>query len=121
MKLIVDSLDTMIVELRVHEVTTVRVARGIQRERGPRASHGAGLTARIIVTARIDEHLWAEARSWVGSASEIAASGARVPDTLERRVATVRAEIVHRLEAAGVETLGGLIAHDTAAMDSFRV
>ena len=86
MKLMFDSLDGMMTELRTHKVNAVRVSRAIQRENGQATTGVPFLTSRIIVTAGLGDHLWAESRFWVGrTIAEVGPRGLRLPEVLARR------------------------------------
>ena len=119
-KLIFGSLDAFLADLAHHKPTGVRVCRAVQREVGIRTTGVPHFTVRIIVTAGLEEALWAEARFWVGRApAELGLKGLRLSSSLERRATDVEAEIRRRIEAAGHAVLDGLLAHDTASMDNF--
>ena len=80
------------------------------------------LTIRVIVTAAIDEHLWAEWRHWVGRAlAEVTERGLHLPDGLRKKGDAALAEISKRVDDAGFQIREGLIAHDTVTIDSFRL
>jgi hypothetical protein len=79
-------------------------------------------TSRIIATAALDEHLWAEWRFWVGRGlAEVGPLGLVLPEPLRRRGEQCEAEIRRRIEAEGFRIRDGLFAHDTASMDNFRL
>jgi hypothetical protein len=120
MKLIYDSLGAMLAELRDRKVEAVWVSPAIQPEPGRRRPGIPRFTSRIIVTARIDEHLWAEWRLWVGSAlAELGERGPRLPEPLRLRSEHRLKDVKSRIEAEGFRTREGLLAHDSAAMDVF--
>ncbi|PYM12459.1 MAG: hypothetical protein DMD81_23925 [Candidatus Rokuibacteriota bacterium] len=122
MKLMFDSLDGMMTELRTHKVNAVRVSRAIQRENGQATTGVPFLTSRIIVTAGLGDHLWAESRFWVGrTIAEVGPRGLRLPEALARRSDEMLGDVTRRLDNAGFEVRGGLFAHDTAAMDNFQL
>ena len=122
MKLMFDSLDGLITELRAQKVSAVRVSRAIQREHGPATTGVPFLTSRIIVTAGLGDHLWAESRFWVGrTIAEVGPRGLRLPDALARRSNEVLGDVTRRLADGGFEVRQGLFAHDTAAMDNFQL
>jgi len=122
MKLIHTSLDAMLAELKEWSVEVVRVSRTVHAE-PERVSGGVPrFTSRIIVTAGLSKHLWAEWRFWVGKAP--AGAGARgfvLPGTLRERGEQVETEVRGRIEARGFRIGDGLLAHDTASMDNFRL
>jgi len=68
MKLIFDSLDALHAELKDRKVEIVRVSRAVQAEGGRPAAGIPHLTCRVIVTAALDDHVWAEWRRWAGRA-----------------------------------------------------
>jgi hypothetical protein len=121
-KLIFGSLDAFLSELAQHNATGVRVCRAVQRDNGVKATGVPHFTSRIIVTAGLDDHLWAEARFWVGRDQAVGGpQGFRLPASLERRGTALADEIKRRVEAAGLAVLDGLLAHDTASMDNFAL
>jgi hypothetical protein len=122
MKLLFDSLDALLTELRDRKVTAVRISPAIEREGGARTGGIPHLTHRVIVTAAIDDHLWAEWRHWVGRAvAEVSERGLHLPATLQQKGNEALAAISRRVDDAGFETREGILAHDTAAMDTFRL
>lgn len=121
MKVLFDSLDAMVAELEERKVQAIRVSPAIVAETGRSTGGIPHLTSRILVTAALDDHLWAEWRFWVGrSLAEIGERGLHLPLRLRQRSETTLAEIRALLEARGFRVRDGLIAHDTAAMESFR-
>src|SRR5262245_52994827 len=122
MKLLFDSLDALLTELRDRKVTVVRSSPAIEREGGARTGGILHLTSRVILTAAIDEHLWTEWRHWVGRAvAEISERGLHLPATLQRKANDALAAISKRVDDAGFEIREGILAHDAAAMDTFRL
>ena len=122
MKLLFDSLDAILTELRDRKVTVVRISPAIERETGARTGGIPHLTSRVIVTAALDEHLWAEWRHWVGRAvAEVSERGLHLPGTLRRKGDDAIAAIAQHVDDAGFEIREGILAHDTAAMDTFRL
>jgi hypothetical protein len=122
MKLLFDSLDALLIELRDRKVTIVRISPAIERESGARTGGIPHLTSRVIVTAAIDDHLWAEWRHWVGRAvAEVSERGLHLPATLQRKGNEALAVISTLVDDAGFEIREGILAHDTAAMDTFRL
>ena len=122
MKLIFESLDGLFVELRDRKVEVVRVSPAITSE-PLRATAGVPrLTSRVIVTAALDEHLWAEWRHWVGRAlAEVTERGLHLPDGLRKKGDAALAQISKRVDDAGFQIREGLIGHDTVTIDSFRL
>jgi hypothetical protein len=122
MKLLFDSLDAILTELRDRKVTVVRISPAIERETGARTGGIPHLTSRVIVTAALDDHLWTELRHWVGRAvAEVSERGLHLPATLQRKGNEAIAIISQRVDDAGFEIREGILAHDTAAMDTFRL
>jgi len=122
MKLLFDSLDAMLTELRDRKVTVIRISPAIEREGGTRTGGIPHLTSRVIVTAAIEDHLWSEWRHWVGRAvAEITERGLHLPATLQRKANEAIAVISRRVDDAGFEIREGILAHDTALMDTFRL
>jgi hypothetical protein len=120
MKILHDSLDSLLAELAELQARTVRVSSLIQSEPAAPMAGVPQLTVRIVVTAMVDERLWAEWRLWVGrSLAEVGETGVRLPDTLRRRVQDRLAEVRRRVEAAGLAIREGLLAHDATSMDVF--
>jgi hypothetical protein len=121
MKILHESLDTLLAELRERGVDAVRVARLVHTECGRSTAGIPRLIVRILVTAAIDEHLWAEWRHWVGRAvAEVGPNGMRLPDDLQRRGAVRLEEVRTHVERAGFRVLDGLFTHDTGVLDVFR-
>src|SRR5262245_66110528 len=80
MKMLFDSLDAMLAELRDRKVAVVRISPAIEKETGARTGGIPYLTARVIVNAAIDDHLWTDWRHWVGRAvAEISERGFHLP------------------------------------------
>jgi hypothetical protein len=122
MKLIFDSLDAMLTELRERKVDVVRISPVIQAETGARTAGVPHLTSRVIVTAAIDERFWAEWRYWVGrSVAEVNERGLHLPDWLRKKGDAAAAEISKRVDNASFQVREGFIAHDTCAVDNFRL
>jgi hypothetical protein len=122
MKLLFDSLDAMLTELRDRKVTVVRISPAIEKETGARTGGIPYLTARVIVSAAIDDHLWTDWRHWVGRAvAEISERGLHLPAALQRKANEAIAVISRRVDDAGFEIREGILTHDTAAMDTFRL
>jgi hypothetical protein len=121
MKLLLDSLDALLAELRERKIGVVRVSRVSHLETGLRTAGIPHLTSRVIVTAGIDDHVWAEWRHWVGrAAAEVGEQGLRLPERLKKRTDTILAEVSHCVDTAGFQIRQGLLTHDTATMDTFH-
>jgi hypothetical protein len=122
MKLLYDSLDAMLGELRDRRVEVMRVSRLVHCESGRPTAGIPHLTARVIVTAAVDEHLWAEWRFWVGRAiAEVSERGLLLPERLRSKSDKALADIMERVELAGFRVREGFLAHDGAGLDSFRL
>ena len=115
MKILFDSPDALLTELRDRTVTVVRISPAIERETGARTGGILHLTSRVIVSAAIDTHLWVEWRYWVGRAvAEISERGLHLPGTLRRKGDEAIAAIAKHVDDAGFQILEGILAHDTA-------
>ena len=120
MKLIFDSLDALIAELKDRKVEIVRVSRAVHMEGGRPTAGIPHLTSRVIVTAQIDDHLWAEWRLWVGRAiAEVGERGLHLPERLRAKGDRALADITKRIDDASFQIREGLLTHDAATMDSF--
>jgi hypothetical protein len=120
MKLIFDSLDALLAELKERKVEIVRVSRAVQAEGGRPAAGIPHLTCRVIVTAALDDHLWAEWRLWVGRAiAEVSERGLHLPERLRTKGDGALADITKRVDDASFQIQEGLLTHDTASVDSF--
>lgn len=122
MKLIFDSLEAMVQELRDRKVEVVRISPAVQAELDARAGGVPRLTCRIVVTAALPEQGWAEWRYWVGRATaEVGERGLQLPEGLGRKRDEALREVSRRLDDEGFAIREGLLAHDTALMDCFRL
>jgi hypothetical protein len=122
MKLLFESLDAMLTELRDRKVTVVRISPAIEREGGARTGGIPHLTSRVILTAALGDHLWAEWRHWVGrSVAEVSERGLHLPERLRHKGDEALAAISRLVDEAGFEIREGILAHDTAALDTFRL
>ncbi len=117
MKLVYGTLGAMLAELRERKVEVARVSRVIQRE----ARRTAGIpsyASRILVTARLEDGIWAECRLWVGRGmGELGEGGIRLPEALRERGEKLLKEVKGRIEAEGFTVLEGMLAKDGAALD----
>jgi hypothetical protein len=121
MKLLFGSLDALLAELRERKIGVVRVSPATHAETGPRTAGIPHLTSRVIVTAGIDDHLWAEWRHWIGrAAAEVGERGLQLPEWLKKKTDAVLADVSRCAADAGFEIREGLLTHDTATMDTFR-
>jgi hypothetical protein len=122
MKLLFDSLDALLAELRERNVEVVRVSRVTELEQGPRTAGMPQFVSRVLVTVALDERSWAEWRHWVGQAvPEIDGGRPRLPAWLREKQDFALAEISRRLDEAGLRIREGILTHDRGVMDSFRL
>lgn len=68
MKLLFESLEALLVELRDRKVTVVRVSPALAIEAAPGPVGGMHLVARVLVTAALGDRSWTEWRHRVGHA-----------------------------------------------------
>lgn len=117
MKVVYRSLAAMLAELLERKVEALRVSPLIQSASGKTT----GLpyhTSRIVVTAELDAHCWAECRLWVGrELGELAEGRMRLSEALRQRGQELLAEVTARIEAEGFRVLGGMVAHEAEAVD----
>jgi hypothetical protein len=121
MKLIFDSLDALLAELRENHVRIVRVSLAVHAETGARMGGIPHFTARVVVTGALDTQFWAEWRYWVGrQVAEIGDRGLLLPVRLRERLDQALAEVSRRVDDAGFLIREGILTHDGAAIDTFR-
>lgn len=122
MKLIFDSLDGLFAELKEQKVQVVRVSSAIHAETGARTAGIPHLTCRVVVTAALDDQVWTEWRYWVGRAvAEVGDRGLHLPGWLRTKSDEALAQVAKRVDDAGFSIREGMLAHDTAVMESFRL
>jgi hypothetical protein len=122
MKVVFDSLEGLLTELRDRKISCVRVCSAVHSDTGARTAGIPYLTRRIVVTAAIDVDLWAEWRYYVGrGAAEIGERGLHLSEALTRRGDELLATITKRIDDAGFLIREGMLAHDTVAIDNFRL
>jgi len=120
-KLLFDSLDALLVELRDRKVELVRVSPALEVDKGPRTAGIPHLVSRVL-TAALDDHHWAEWRYWVGRAiANVTARGFQLPPGLQEQHDRALAEVSRRVDEAGFLIREGILTHDTGVMDSFRL
>jgi hypothetical protein len=120
MKLIFDSLDALLAELKERKAEIVRVSRAVHAEGGRPTAGIPHLTCRVIVTAALDDHLWAEWRLWVGRAiAEVNERGLHLPEWLRTKSDRALADVTKRVDDASFQIREGLLTHDTASLNSF--
>ncbi len=121
-KLLFESLDAFLVELRDRKVEVVRVSPALQIEAGPRTSGIPHLVGRVLVTAALDDRSWAEWRHWVGPAvAEIGRPDLQVPTWLREKQDRALAEVARRVDEAGFLLREGILTHDRGVMDTLRL
>ena len=121
-KLLFDSLDALLVELRDRKVEVVRVSPALEIVTGPWAAGIPHLVSRVLVTAALDDHHWAEWRHWVGQAvAEIGRPEVQVPTWLREQQDRALAEVARRVDEAGFLIREGILTHDTGVLDTFRL
>jgi hypothetical protein len=93
MKLLFDSLDAFLAEVRDRKVEIVRISPALAIDTGRRTAGIPTLVSRVLVTAELNEHHWAEWRHWVGRAiAEVGDRGLHLPAWLrEKQEQSVRA------------------------------
>ncbi len=122
MKLVFDSLEGLLTELRDRKVLVVRVCSAVHSDAGARTGGIPYLTRRIVVTATLDAELWAEWRYYVGrGVAEVGERGLHLSEALTRRGDEMLGTITKRIDDAGFSIREGMLAHDTVAIDNFRL
>ena len=122
MKLLFESLDALLVELRDRKVEVVRVSPALEVGTGPRKGGIPHLVSRVLVTAALGDHHWAEWRHRVGQAvAEIGRPELQVPTWLREQQDRALAEVARRVDEAGFLIREGILTHDTGVMDTFRL
>ena len=121
-KLLFDSLDALLVELRDRKVEVVRVSPALQIETGPRTARNPHLVGRVLVTAALNDHTRAEWRYWVGQAvTETDRPEVHLSTWLREQQDRALAEVARRVDEAGFLVREGILTNDTGVMDSFRL
>ena len=122
MKLLFESLDALLVELRDRKVEVVRVSPALEIETGPWAAGTPHLVSRVLVTAALDDRTWVEWRLWVGQAvAEPDRPEFHMPSWLREKQDRALAEVSRRVDEAGFLIREGILTHDTGVMDTFRL
>jgi hypothetical protein len=121
MKLVFDSLDALLTELRDRKVDVVRVSPAVEVDRSRQTDGVPHVVARVLVTAALDDHRWAEWRHWVGRAiADVGpAGGVQLPASIRQQRDRALAEISKRVDEAGFQIRQGIVTHDTGVMDCF--
>jgi hypothetical protein len=122
-KLLFDSLDALLVELRDRKVEIVRLSRALEIETGPRTVGIPYLVSRVLVTAAaLGNDSWAEWRHWVGQALvELGRSELQMPVWLREKQDRAIAEVSRRVDEAGFLVREGILTHDRGVMDTYRL
>jgi hypothetical protein len=121
-KLLFDSLDTLLVELRDRKAEVVRVSPALQIEASPRTAGVPHLVARVLVTAALADGSWVEWRYWVAHAlSEVDRPEIHVSTWLREQQDRALAEVARRVDEAGFLIREGILTHDQGVMDTFRL
>ena len=121
-KLLFDSLDALLVELRDRKVEVVRVSPALGIDAGARTGGIPHLVGRALVTAALDDHTWAEWCHWVGLAvAEIGRPEVHVSTWLREQQDRALAEVARRVDEAGFLIREGILTHDTGVRDTFRL
>jgi hypothetical protein len=121
-KLLFDSLDALLVELRDRKVEIVRVSPALEIETGPRTAGIPQLVSRVLVTAALGDNSWAEWRHWVGQALvELDRSELQMPVLLREKQDRAIAEVSRRVDEAGFLVREGILTHHRGVMDTYRL
>ncbi len=121
MKLVFDSLDALLAELRDRKVDAVRISPAIELDTSRRTDGVTHVVARVLVTAALGDHQWGEWGHWVGRAvaEDGTGGGVQLPASLRDRRDHALAEISKRVDDAGFQIREGIVTHDTGVMDCF--
>lgn len=120
MKVLFDSLDALLAELRERPVKVVRVSPALAIEASTLTARVPQLVVRVLVTAALDEHTWAEWRQWVGQALvDLSHREFEVPMGLREQRDRVLADIAKRIDDAGFLVREGILTDDQGVMDTF--
>ena len=122
MKLLFGSLDALLVDLRDRKVEIVRVSPALEIETSRRTAGIPQLVSRVLVTAALGDHTWAEWRYWVGQAVvELGRSEFQMPVCLREKQDSAIAEVSRRVDEAGFLVREGILTHDRGVMDTYRL
>src|SRR5262249_43414488 len=114
--------DTLLAELRDQKVDVVRVSPAVEIDTSARTSGVPHLVSRVLVTAALDDHTWAEWRHRGGQAGvEIGGSDVQMPSWLRDTQDRALAEASRRVDEAGFFVREGILTHDRGVMDTFRL
>src|SRR5262249_48560938 len=121
-KLIFDSLDALLAELRDQKVEIVRVSPAVEIETSPRTAGIPHLVSRVLVTAALDDPNWA---GWRHGSGRVVAGRGRpevgMPAWLGENHALALAEVSRGVDEAGFLIREGILTHDRGVMDTFRL
>jgi hypothetical protein len=121
-KLLFESLDALLIELRDRTVEVVRVSPAFAIETGPGTGGVPRLVSRVLVTAALDDRSWGEWRHWVGQAAvEPGRSEFQPPLWLCQKQDGALAEVSKRVDEASFLIREGILTHDQGVMDTFRL
>jgi hypothetical protein len=121
-KLLYDSLDALLGELRDPKIDIVRVSPALEIETSPRTWGLPHLVSRVLVTAALDERCWAEWRFCVGQAVvDPGHSEFEPPVWLRDKRDAALGAISRRVDEAGFRIREGILTHDRGVMDTFRL
>jgi hypothetical protein len=121
-KLLFDSLDALLIELRDRKADIVRVSPAVAIETDGSTSGVPRLVSRVLVTAALDDRSWAEWRYRVGQAAiELGRSEFQLPLWLREKQDRGLAEVAKRVDEAGFQIREGILTHDQGVMDTFRL
>lgn len=121
-KLLFDSLDALLVELRDRQARIVRVSPAVAIETGVQASGAPRLVSRVLATAALDDRSWVEWRYRVGQAAlELGRSEFQLPLWLREQQDRALAEVARRVDEAGFQIREGILTHDQGVLDTFRL
>jgi hypothetical protein len=117
MKLLFESLDAFLAEVRDRKVDIVRISPALAIDTGRRTAGIPHLVSRVLVTAALNDDHWAEWRHWVGRAiAEVGDRGLHVPAWLREKQDRALAEVSNRVDAAGLLIREGILTHDAGVI-----
>jgi hypothetical protein len=117
MKLLFESLDAFLAEVRDRKVDIVRISPALAIDTGRRTAGIPHLVSRVLVTAAFNDDHWAEWRHWVGRAiAEVGDRGLHVPAWLREKQDRALAEVSNRVDAAGLLIREGILTHDAGVI-----
>jgi hypothetical protein len=122
MKILFHSLEALVDELRERQVRVVWVAPAVEESVSAEGGGIPSLTSRVLVTAILTEHLWAEWRYRVGrDVAEVVERGLVLSARLRRRSDEALAAVARYVDREGFEIREGIVTHDTATIDTFEL